>query len=158
MREDVPPHMRNKVNQIETIAAEMDTRLARAKELPVPELEPVDPKIVAEHAQSPDAPHQLKMVARAVAEGRTTWTEVASGGGLDLPEVRDLRDYGLVQLERDTEQYLADEAAGRLGPDGRPLEQPEPPATPAEPAPPARSARPPRDDDDDDFSGMTFLR
>jgi hypothetical protein len=42
----------------------------------------------------------LRTVAAAVAAGRTSWEEVVSGGGLDVPEIRELQQAGADQLVR----------------------------------------------------------
>ncbi|MQA08460.1 MAG: hypothetical protein GEU98_07890 [Pseudonocardiaceae bacterium] len=146
MPNPIPAHLRSALGRLNDTVAELDTRIARANEIPVPEMEPVDPKVVEQYANSPDAPAPLKAVAKAVAEGRTSWAEVLAGGGRDVPEVRDLQAASAVQLEREMQKQLDDEAAGDTSA--------PPPASP----PRARQRRWPADDEDEDFSDQTFLR
>jgi hypothetical protein len=106
--------------------AQLDTDIARANALPLPELEPADPEVMAQAAADQRAAPELRAVAAAVAEGRTTWAEVATtGGALDLPEVRGLYAAGAEHVRR----MIEEEQLGRVGP--------------------ARPVRPPVDDGDD---------
>lgn len=98
------------------------TRLARARELPLPDIGPPDPDELRAAAQRPDAPAELKAVERAVREGRTTWPEVISGRADRLPEV--------AALHRAGAQHLAD--ARHEEPDAAPAARPPKPTRPVE--------------------------
>lgn len=81
-------------------AAELDTLIIRAEAAPLPEFTPLPPDLLASAAAAPSAPPELRAVAAAVAAGRTSWEEVVSGGGLDVPEIRELQQAGADQLVR----------------------------------------------------------
>lgn len=139
MRDDVPDYLRAELNRLDDSVAELDTIIARANELPLPEIEPVDPDIMAAAAADPNAAPELRAVARAVAEGRTSWAEVsATGGATDMPEVRDLRAAG-AQLTL------------------RALEERQEAERPAAAAPPRRPVRRPADDEEEDFSNDSIF-
>jgi uncharacterized protein YukE len=134
VRDEIPDYLRSAYGRLTETAAELDTLVVRAYETPLPEFEPMDPQQLAEAAKDPKAP-AVRAVARAVAEGRTTWAEVASGGGRDVPEIRDLLQAG------------ADRVVRSLA--GEDVDVPPAPPRPRRPAPP---------DDDEDFSDWNFVR
>lgn len=90
----VPPHMREAVLAFEAALSDTRTRLARLREVEIPDVAGVSPEQMAEAAARPDAPRELKDVARAVEEGRTTWRHAAEGRLDSAPEVRALVENG----------------------------------------------------------------
>jgi hypothetical protein len=111
--EIVPDFLRDAYDQLTESVADLDTAIARAHETPVPSLEPADPEQLAEAARSADAPRELRAVATAVAEGRITWAEVATGGGRDLPEIRELHAVSADRLATELAAALAEERAAK---------------------------------------------
>lgn len=100
--------LRTELAQFDDALAQLDSDIAMANALPLPELEPTDPEVMAQAAADPRAAPELRAVAAAVAQGRTTWAEVATtGGALDLPEVQNLYAAGaehvrhMIEEERD---------------------------------------------------------
>jgi hypothetical protein len=137
VRDEVPDYLRSTYGRLTETAAELDTLVMRANEMPLPEFEPIDPGQLAEAAKDPNAPAELRAVAQAVAERRTTWAEVASGGGRDVPEINDLLLSGADRIGR----ALA----------GEDVDAPPP-------APSTRSRRGGPPDEDEDFSDWNFVR
>jgi hypothetical protein len=123
MRDDyVPPELESLLRSADQAFEPFRTRLARARELPLPDIEPPDPGELRAAAQRPDAPAELKAVERAVREGRTSWPEVISGRADRLPEV--------AAFHRAGARRLAD--ARHEEPDAAPAARPPAPARPAE--------------------------
>ncbi|GAB3441098.1 hypothetical protein [Actinophytocola sediminis] len=109
MTAGVPEDLLAEVARFDDALAQLDGDLARAWELEVPEIEPMDPDVLAQAATDPDAAPALRAVAAAVAEGRTRWTDLAGvGGATDMPEVRDLYAAGAEHVR----QMLDEERAG----------------------------------------------
>ena len=90
----IPPHMREAVRAFEAALGDTRTRLARLREVEIPDIEGVTPEQMAREAAKPDAPRELKDVARAVEEGRATWRDAAEGRLDSTPEVRALVENG----------------------------------------------------------------
>jgi hypothetical protein len=86
----IPPHLRDAVLAFETALSDTRTRLARLREVEIPDIDGPSPEQMAAAATRPDAPRELKEVARAVEEGRTTWADAARGRLDGAPEVRAL--------------------------------------------------------------------
>ncbi|MQA63889.1 MAG: hypothetical protein GEU86_21040 [Actinophytocola sp.] len=136
MPEHVPPQMQAAFNSFETALAEFRTQRIRAEQMEVPDSPPVDPNDLAEAAQRPDAPEKLKAVARAVEDGRATWSDVAAGRADVAPEVKDLFAASGPGIMRGIEEAEAEQA--------RLTEEESRVATQ-------------RIDEDDDFSQRNFL-
>jgi hypothetical protein len=134
----VPPELEALRHRAENAFEPFRTRLARARELPLPHIAPPNPDELRAAAQHPNAPAALKAVERAVRDGRTTWPDVISGRADRLPEV--------TELHRASVQHLLN------------AQHEKPDATPAAPRPkPARRARP-REDWEEDGPPDTFMR
>lgn len=131
----VPPELEALRYRAEDAFEPFRTRLARARELPQPDIAPPSPDELRAAAQRPDAPAALKAVERAVRDGRTTWPMVISGRAAHLPEV--------TEFYRASVEYL------------RGAQHEEPHAAPA--APPRKPARP-LDDWEEDGPPETFMR
>ena len=117
--------LRTELARFDDALAQLDSDIARANTLQLPEIEPVDPEVMAQAAADPGAAPELRAVAAAVAQGRTTWAEIAMpGGALDLPEVRDLHAAGAEHVRH----MIEEERQSRVTP--------------------PRSVRPPVDGDD----------
>ncbi|HEV2778593.1 MAG TPA: hypothetical protein VGX25_04260 [Actinophytocola sp.] len=83
----IPPDLEALLRRADDAFTPFRTRLARARELPLPAVEPPDPERLRAAARQPDAPDELKAVDRAVCAGRATWRDVLSGRLDHLPEV-----------------------------------------------------------------------
>ncbi|GAB3487149.1 hypothetical protein [Amycolatopsis cihanbeyliensis] len=145
MPDYIPPHMRSALDSFESALADFRTQRIRVEQLEVPDTPAVDPKQLAEAAQREDAPEKLKAVARAVEDGRATWTDVAMGRTEVAPEVRELFAASGPGIARGMAEAEADSAAEEA---------------PAEetPRPGTRRAAEAEDHDDEDFSQRSFLR
>lgn len=98
---------------------------------PVPgEVLPAHRRVSAETleiaAQADDAPAELRSLARAVRDGRTSWAEIVAGESEDLPELQRMRDESQRRTARLLERWGVPAAA--------------PSSAPASPAAAARSA------------------
>jgi hypothetical protein len=121
----VPPELEALRYRAENAFEPFRTRLIRARELPLPNIEPPDPGALRAAAQRPDAPGVLKAVERAVRDGRTTWPEVISGRADRLPEVATLYRAGVQHLLNAQRDVPAD-------PSATPPPKPTRPAQPVE--------------------------
>ncbi|WP_216215057.1 hypothetical protein [Amycolatopsis aidingensis] len=151
MPDYVPPHMRSALNSFESALADFRTQRIRVEQMEVPDTPAVDPEQLAEAARREDAPEKLKAVARAVEEGRATWTDVAMGRAEAAPEVRELfaaSGPGIARgmAEAEAEEAQAEEARAGAAPAGEGAARGTRPTTEAE------------DHDDEDFSERSFLR
>lgn len=145
MPDDIPPQLRPALSQFQDALGALRTTRLRASQLTVPPMELPDPKLLERAATRPDAPAQLKALARAVAEGRTTWAEALSGQGLDVPEIRDLVSAsGPRMAEKFAEAEAAEAAAAEVAGGASP-----PVAGPATPPVQPRRGRPANWDEDD---------
>ncbi|WP_199430909.1 hypothetical protein [Qaidamihabitans albus] len=140
MPDYVPAHLRAPLASFETALADFRTQRIRLEQREVPDTPAVDAEKLAEAAERPDAPEKLKAVARAVAEGRATWDDVAEGRVEAAPEVRELFAAsgpgivrGMAEAEEE-EARLADAEADRQ-----------------------RAARRADEDEEEDFSQRDFL-
>jgi hypothetical protein len=86
----MPNELADALRRIENLTASCTERLssaqARWKTTAAPR--DVDPERLRTLAESPGAPDELKAVAKAVREGRTTWRQAVAGDADHLPEVR----------------------------------------------------------------------
>lgn len=94
VNEHVPDHALAAVRAFEDALADTRTRLARLREVEIPEVEGVSPEEMAAYAERPDASKELKAVARAVAEKRITWEDATEGRVLAAPEIAQLVEHG----------------------------------------------------------------
>lgn len=90
----IPPHLRDAILTFETALSDTRTRLARLREVEIPDVAGPTPEQMAAAAAQPGAPRELKDVARAVEEGRTTWRDAVEGRLDGAPEVRALVENG----------------------------------------------------------------
>lgn len=88
----VPPHAEEALRGFENALADLRTRRIRLERVEVPDVEGPSPREMAEAAARPDAPAELRAVARAVAEGRAGWDDVLAGRVDAAPEVAALFD------------------------------------------------------------------
>lgn len=137
MPDEIPPFLESSLRGLDDALGQLRTRLI-PQQIEIPDSEPPDPK---------DLPPQLKAVAAAVAEGRTTWENVASGQGIaHIPEVKDLYGASGPRIEQGIAQAEAELAARQ-----------EAERKAAEAA--ARRARQgPSHEDDDNFGEQTIMR
>jgi hypothetical protein len=86
----MPNELADALRRIENLTAACTERLsnaqARWKTTSAPR--DVDPERLRTLAESPGAPDELRAVAKAVREGRTTWRQAVAGDADHLPEVR----------------------------------------------------------------------
>lgn len=90
----IPAHLRDAILSFETALSDTRTRLARLREVAIPEVAGPTPDQMAAAAARPGAPRELKDVARAVEEGRATWRDAVEGRLDGAPEVRALVENG----------------------------------------------------------------
>ena len=110
-----PPHLGSALRRFDDAVATLRGTVIRASKIEIPDLPPPDPKELERAAAAPDAPEQLRAVARAVREGRTSWAEVAAGKGLDVPEIHDLIAASgprMAEKLAEAEAELAEQEAG----------------------------------------------
>lgn len=90
MPEGLAPELADALRRIENLTASCTERLssAQARWNTAPAPRDVDPERIRALAESSRAPDELRAVARAVREGRTTWREAVAGEADHLPEVR----------------------------------------------------------------------
>jgi len=90
MPKELAPELADALRRIENLTASCTARLssAQARWNTAPAPRDVDPERIRALAESPRAPDELKAVARAVREGRTTWRKAVAGEADHLPEVR----------------------------------------------------------------------
>lgn len=107
MREELSPRSQAALANVDASLAELRTRRIRAAQLALPEIPIAGPEDFAAAAKAADAAPELRAVARAVAQGRVTWQDVADGRIDAAPEIRDLVAAGsarAVEAERETER------------------------------------------------------
>lgn len=81
MPEDqIPPFLQGAMRGLDEALGRLRTTRIRASQLEVPDVEPPDPRELAEAAKQPGAPPQLQNLATAVAAGRTTWEKIIEMG------------------------------------------------------------------------------
>ena len=90
----IPPHLRDAILSFETALSDTRTRLARLRDVEIPDVEGPTPAQMAAAAAQPDAPRELRDVARAVEEDRATWRDAVEGRLDAAPEVRALVENG----------------------------------------------------------------
>jgi hypothetical protein len=90
----IPPHLRDAILNFETALSDTRTRLARLREVEIPDVEGPTPEQMASAAAQPGAPRELKDVASAVEQGRATWRDAVEGRLDGAPEVRALVENG----------------------------------------------------------------
>lgn len=131
MDNQVPTEALNAFRMLEESVGELDAQLERAKQADVPEFEDPDPSVMAAAYEDADAPAEMRAVARAVAEGRTSWEEIAAGGASDVPEVQAVEAYVIAGGGEDSQ--AGEDARGD------------------------RSQRDSAEEDEEDFSQRSFL-
>jgi hypothetical protein len=96
-REPVPAFLESALRRFEDALAGHRTLRIRAEQIEVPDVPGPSADELAAAAADPDAPRELKDVARAVAEGRSTWDDVIHARPTS-PEVRALAEAGADRL------------------------------------------------------------
>ena len=90
----IPAHLRDAILNFETALSDTRTRLARLREVEIPDVNGPTPEQMAAAAAQPGAPRELRDVARAVEEGRATRRDAVEGRLDGAPEVRALVENG----------------------------------------------------------------
>lgn len=130
----IPPDLEALLRRADAAFDPFRDRLAQARRLPLPEIEPPDPEQLRAAAARPDAPDELKAVARAIRDGRTTWADLLAGRSDHLPEV--------AAFYRVAGEQVARAARGES----------------TDPTPSKRPARPKPVDEDEDEPPQSFMR
>jgi hypothetical protein len=94
IEEYIPEHARAAVRAFEEALVDTRTRLARLQQVELPEVVGPSAEEFRREAERPDAPQELKDVARAVAEKRATWDDVARGRFQGVPEITRMIENG----------------------------------------------------------------
>lgn len=88
----VPPRLEAPLAAFENAIADLRTRRIRLEQVELPAAEGPSTAELAEAAARPDAPAELKAVARAVEEGRASWDDVLAGRVDAAPEIGEMFD------------------------------------------------------------------
>ncbi|RZS30380.1 hypothetical protein EV193_11778 [Herbihabitans rhizosphaerae] len=90
MGKETPPELRTVLRRLEDITDMHKERIdfIKGRWDTLRHKEPADAEAVRKVAESPDASPELKAVAKAVADGKTTWEKAVKGEADHLPEVQ----------------------------------------------------------------------
>jgi hypothetical protein len=101
-----PPEFDAALARLENTLAPIRTRIYRARDRMATTPQPPGPSAeqLARAAESDRAPADLRALAQAVREGRTTWERVAAGEADHLPEVKRFYSASLARTRRLIEQ------------------------------------------------------
>lgn len=102
-----PPEFDQVLVRLENALAPIRTTIHRARERMATHQHRPGPsaELLASAADSPQAPADLRAVAQAVREGRTTWEKVAAGEADHLPEMRRFYYASMARTRRVLEQW-----------------------------------------------------
>jgi hypothetical protein len=115
MHRPPPPEFDQVLARLENALAPIRTRIHRAREgMAAQQLRPgPSADLLARAADTEQAPADLRAVAQAVHEGRTTWEKVAAGEADHLPEMKRFYSASLARSRRVVERWHQPDEHGR---------------------------------------------
>lgn len=76
----IPPHLQGPIHNLNDALGRLRTTRIRASQIEIPDEDPPSAQELADAVDRPDAPPQLRAVAAAVHDGRTSWEAILEMG------------------------------------------------------------------------------